>query len=154
MQLGGTARSWGGKDQMGKARRQMVKLCTDFWRGRGAFGWKVETSREGVQRQAHRDKIPIIPDQSRFSRLRRDLMGVIDEMRRRMLVGMALDWGEHCVVDSLPIPMVQFHLAPQSRVYLAAWGADYGPVPSKKKMIFGFSCMCLSRWVASLSTSS
>jgi len=51
---------------------------------------------------------------------------------------MELYWDEHCVVDSLPISVVQFHLAPQARIKWSDWGADYGPVPSKKVMIFGF----------------
>ena len=101
------------------------------------LGWDVETELLSHM-QAHRDKFPIIPEQSRFNRRRRNLMGVINEMRRMMLARMDLYWDEHCVVDSLPIPVVQFHLAPQSRIKWSDWGADYGPVPSKKIMIFGF----------------
>ncbi len=88
--------------------------------------------------QAHRDKFPIIPEQNRFNRRRRNLMGVINEMRRMILSRMELYWDEHCVVDSLPISVVQFHLAPQARIKWSDWGADYGPVPSKKVMTFGF----------------
>ena len=65
-------------------------------------------------------------------------MGVINEMRRMMLARPELYRDVHCVVDSLPIPVVQFHLAPQSRAKWSDWGADFGPVPSKKMMIFGF----------------
>ena len=59
-------------------------------------------------------------------------------MRRMMLAGMELIWDEQCVVDSLPIPVVQFHLAPQSRGDWPAHGANYGRVSSKKMTIFGF----------------
>ena len=93
------------------------------------FGWDVETELLNHM-QAHRDKFPIIPEQSRFNRRRRNLMGVINEMRRMILSRMELYWDEHCVVDSLPIPVVQFHLAPQARIKWSDWGADYGPVPS------------------------
>ena len=101
------------------------------------LGWDVETELLSHM-QAHRDKFPIIPEQSRFNRRRRNLMWIINEMRRMMLARMELYRDAHCVVDSLPIPVVQFHLAPQSRARWSAWGADFGPVPSKKVMIFGF----------------
>ena len=55
-----------------------------------------------------------------------------------MLAGMELFLNEKCVVDSLPIPVVQFHLAPQSRGDWPAYGANYGKVSSKKRTIFGF----------------
>ncbi len=101
------------------------------------LGWDVETELLSHM-QAHRDKFPIIPEQSRFNRRRRNLMWIINEMRRMMLARMELYRDEHCVVDSLPIPVVQFHLAPQSRAKWSEWGADFGPVPSKKMMIFGY----------------
>ena len=100
-------------------------------------GWDVETELLSHM-QAHRDKFPIIPEQSRFNRRRRNLMGTINEMRRMMLARTELYYDEHCVVDSLPVPVVKFHLAPQSRIRWSDWGADYGPVPSKKEMIFGY----------------
>ncbi len=65
-------------------------------------------------------------------------MWIINEMRRMMLARTELYWDEHCAVDSLPVPVVNFHLAPQSRIRWSDWGADYGPVPSKKEMIFGY----------------
>ncbi len=65
--------------------------------------------------QAHRDKFPILPEQSRFKRRRRNLMRIINEMKRMMLVRTERFWGRQCAIDSLPIPVVQFHLAPQSR---------------------------------------
>ena len=101
------------------------------------LGWDVETELLSHM-QAHRDKFPILPEQSRFNRRRRNLMWIINEMRRMMLARMELYRDEHCVVDSLPIPVVQFHLAPQARGDWSDWGADFGPVPSKKEMIFGF----------------
>ena len=55
-----------------------------------------------------------------------------------MLARMELFWDEQCVVDSLPIPVAQFHLAPQSRGDWRVHGANYGKVSSKKMMIFGY----------------
>ena len=88
--------------------------------------------------QAHWDKFPILPEQSRWNRRRRHLMWIINEMRRMMLARMELYWDAQCVVDSLPIPVVQLHLAPQSRAQWSDWGADFGPVPFRKMMILGF----------------
>ena len=101
------------------------------------LGWDVETELLSHM-QAHQDKFPILPEQSRFNRRRRNLMRNINEMRRMMLAGMELIWDEQCVVDSLPIPVVQFHLAPQSRGDWPAHGANYGHVSSTKMTIFGF----------------
>ena len=101
------------------------------------LGWDVETELLS-QMQAHRDKFPILPEQSRFNRRRRNLMWIINEMRRMMLAQMDLFWDEQCVLDSLPIPVVQFHLAPQSRGNWSAHGANYGKVSSKKMTVFGF----------------
>jgi hypothetical protein len=65
-------------------------------------------------------------------------MRIMNEMRRMMLARLELNRDEHCIVDSLPISVVQFHLAPQSRAKWSEWGADYGRVPSKMMIVFGF----------------
>ena len=65
-------------------------------------------------------------------------MAIMNEMRRMMLAQMDLFRDQHCVLDSLPIPVVQFHLAPQSRGDWPAHGANYGKVSSKKMTIYGF----------------
>ncbi len=101
------------------------------------LGWDVETELLSHM-QAHRDKFPILPKQSRFNRRRRNLMWIINEMRRMMLAQMDLFGDEQCVLDSMPIPVVQFHLAPQSRGDWSAHGANYGKVSSKKMTVFGF----------------
>ena len=49
--------------------------------------------------QAHRDKFPILPEQSRFNRRRRNLMWIINEMRRMMLAQMDLFGDEQCVLQ-------------------------------------------------------
>ena len=43
-----------------------------------------------------------------------------------------------CVIDSLPLPVVQFYLVPGSTGDWRAYEATYGKVPSKKQTIFGF----------------
>jgi hypothetical protein len=42
-----------------------------------------------------------------------------------------------CLIDSLPIPVVQFHLVPGSTGDWRAYGATFGKVSSKKQTIFG-----------------
>jgi hypothetical protein len=43
-----------------------------------------------------------------------------------------------CAIDSLLIPVVQFHLVPGSSGDWTAHGASYGKVSSKKTAIFGY----------------
>jgi len=43
-----------------------------------------------------------------------------------------------CAIDSLPIPVVQFHLVPGSTGDWRAYSATYGKVSSKKVTIFGY----------------
>jgi hypothetical protein len=43
-----------------------------------------------------------------------------------------------CIIDSLPIPVIQFHLAPSSSNDWSCYGADYGRVESMKQTIFGY----------------
>ena len=95
------------------------------------LGWDVETELRNHM-QAHRDKFPILPKQSRFNRRRRNLMAIMNEMRRMMLAQIDIFRDQQCVLDSLPIPVVQFHLAPQSRGDWPAHGANYGKVTSKR----------------------
>jgi hypothetical protein len=43
-----------------------------------------------------------------------------------------------CLIDSLPIPVVPFHLVPSSTGDWRAYGARFGKVPSKNQTIFGY----------------
>lgn len=100
-------------------------------------GWDLETNLLS-EMQTHRDLFPHIPEQSRFNRRRRNLIGVVNLMRRTLLSQLDLAHDPQCVIDSLPIPVVQFHLAPSSTGDWPAHGADFGKVPSKKQTIFGY----------------
>ena len=44
----------------------------------------------------------------------------------------------HCVIDSLPIPVMQFYLVPSSTGDWRAHQATFGMVPSKGETIFGY----------------
>lgn len=100
-------------------------------------GWDLETNLLS-EMQEHRDLFPHIPEQSRFNRRRRNLMLVVNLIRQTILADLALAQDKQCVIDSLPVPVVHFHLAPSSTGDWPAHGADFGKVPTKKQTIFGY----------------
>lgn len=100
-------------------------------------GWDVETEMLSYWRE-HRHLFPIIPSQSRFNRRRRNLMDAFNLIRQAILGVLDLAADRQCVIDSLPVPAVKFHLVPSSTGDWAAHGASFGKVPSKKQTIFGY----------------
>lgn len=99
--------------------------------------WDEETTMLS-QWSEHRDLFPHIPTQSRFNRRRRALMGALTIIRETVLAALDLSADGQAAIDSLPVPVVKFHLVPGSTGDWAAYGADYGKVASKKITIFGF----------------
>ena len=103
------------------------------------MGWGEET--EAIsQWQQHRDLFPHLPDRTRFNRRRRALTDALLVIRQRLLA--LLDYAEdrYLVIDSLPVPVINFHLVPgaaSAREWRNA-GADYGRVTTKKETIFGY----------------
>lgn len=100
-------------------------------------GWAEETELLSGWRE-HRDLFPHQPSQSRFNRRRRQLMLAFNLIRRVLLQSLDVAQDRQCVIDSLPVPVVQFHLVPASTGDWAAYGATFGKVPSKKATIYGF----------------
>jgi hypothetical protein len=100
-------------------------------------GWDVETEMISQWRD-HRDLFPRLPSQSRFNRRRRNLMQAFNIIRRIVLRSLDVAQDRQCLIDSLPIQVVQFHLVPSSTGDWAAYGAKFGKVPSKKQTIFGY----------------
>jgi len=100
-------------------------------------GWNLETEMLSQWRE-HRHLFPHIPSQSRFNRRRRNLMYAFNLMRKVILKSLDLAQDRQCVIDSLPLPVVQFYLVPGSTGDWRAFEATYGKVPSKKQTIFGF----------------
>jgi hypothetical protein len=93
-------------------------------------GWDMETellSNFG----AHSDLFPHIPTQSRLNRRRRNLMFAFNGIRHMLLSWIDLSHDPHGVIDSMPIPVVQFHLVPSSTGDWRAFGANFGKVASK-----------------------
>lgn len=100
-------------------------------------GWDVETEMLSYW-QEHRDLFPNIPSQSRFNRRRRNLMLSFNLIRRSVLQMLDLAQETQAVIDSLPIPVVQFYLVPDSTGDWKAHGATYGKVPSRNETIYGY----------------
>lgn len=100
-------------------------------------GWEVETDLMSYWRE-YPDLFPTVPTQDRFNRRRRNLAPAINLLRQALLALLDLAEDRQCAIDSLPIPVVQFHLVPGSTGDWRAYGATFGKVPSKKMTIFGY----------------
>ncbi len=103
------------------------------------MGWDEETVALS-QWRAHRDLFPHIPHRTRFNRRRRALTDALLLIRQRLLALLDYALDRQCVIDSLPLPVLGFHLVPgaASAGYWRAYGADYGKVVTKKQTIFGY----------------
>lgn len=100
-------------------------------------GWDIET--ELLSHYCdYRHLFPRQPSQSRFNRRRRQLMRAFQLLRQLVLRMLDLAQDRQCCIDSLPVPVVQFHLVPGSTGDWDASGAAFGKVPSKKQTIYGY----------------
>src|SRR5436305_9415879 len=102
-------------------------------------GWDQETDLVAAW-QDYRALFPVIPERSRFNRRRRALHHAINDLRRVALTLLDLAQDRQAVIDSLPVPVMHFHLVPGSpstSTWRAA-GATFGKVSSKKQTIFGY----------------
>ncbi len=107
-------------------------------------GWHEETVLLS-EWAAHRDLIPRQPSRTRFNRRRRQLQGAINHLRRLLLTTLDLAADRQCVLDSLPIPAISFHLVPSgARADWEAHAARHGKVPSKGQWIFGYKLYVLA----------
>jgi hypothetical protein len=100
-------------------------------------GWDLETNLIN-EWQAYRHLFPHLPERSRFNRRRRNLMLAINLLRQMVLRGLDVAQDRQCVIDSLPVSVVQFHLVPTASREWAAHGATFGKVPTKKMTIYGY----------------
>ena len=105
-------------------------------------GWDIETQLLSEFSQ-HPHLFPILPCQSRFNRRRRNLGAIINRIRQMLLSDIETASENLCIIDSLPIPVIQFHLAPASSNNWSGYGADYGRVESRKQTIFGYKLIML-----------
>lgn len=100
-------------------------------------GWHMETDLLSCMGE-YRRLFPHIPSQSRFNRRRRNLMKGVNLIRQAILRSLDLSQDSQCIIDSLPVPAVQFHLVPSSTGDWKAYGAAFGKVTTKKQTIFGY----------------
>lgn len=105
-------------------------------------GWDVETELLSAWRD-YTHLFPHIPSQSRFNRRRRQLLDGFQVIRQIILRSLDVAQDRQCALDSLPIPVVQFHLVPGSTGDWACHGAAFGKVPSKKQTIYGYKLQLL-----------
>ena len=99
--------------------------------------WNRET--QALQEwSAYRHLFPRLPERSRFNRRRRNLMGAINHIRQVVLTLLDLAQDAYCAIDSVPVPVVQFHLAPQRSREWDAHGATFGYCASKHETFFGY----------------
>jgi len=84
-----------------------------------------------------------VADRTRFNRRRRALSGAINLVRQIVLQSLDLAEDGQCVIDSLPVPVMGFHLVPGGSREWAANGATYGRCASKNQTIFGYKLHCL-----------
>jgi hypothetical protein len=99
--------------------------------------WDKETNLL-AEWQNYRHLFPVIPERTRFNRRRRNLMGAINQLRQMVLRVLDVAQDGQCVIDSLPVPVVQFHLVPSSTGDWAAHGATFGRCATKKRIIYGY----------------
>lgn len=100
-------------------------------------GWQLETDQLSNWRERP-DLFPNIPSQSRFNRRRRHLKAAFQLLRQVILGLLDLALDRQCVIDSLPIAVVNFHHVPQASREWTIHAASFGKVSSKKITIFGY----------------
>lgn len=101
-------------------------------------GWTTETALLG-HGAGYRHLFPQLPERSRFNRRRRQLRHALNAIRQAVLAVLDVAQDRQCASDSLPVPVLAFHLVP-SAAGTSGWraeGADFGKVPTKKATIFG-----------------
>ena len=101
-------------------------------------GWHIETELLSCGKE-YRALFHHIPSQSRFNRRRRNLMQAFNLIRQGMLRSLDLSRDRQCRIDSLPTPVVQFHLVPGSMGDWRAFGATCGKVVTRKADSFWLS---------------
>jgi hypothetical protein len=92
---------------------------------------------------AQRVLFPHVPERTRCKRRRRALAPALNLLRRVVLRSLDLADDPQCVIDSLPIAVMQFHLVPGGSREWATPGATYGQCASKKQTLYGYKLHCV-----------
>lgn len=100
-------------------------------------GWDEET--ELVARwRAYTHLFPRQLERSRFNRRRRALWLGCNCLRQLVLRLLDVAQERQCAIDSLPVPVVSFHLVPGAGREWAGHDAAFGVVSSKHQWIYGY----------------
>jgi hypothetical protein len=86
---------------------------------------------------------PHVPSRTRFNRRRRALARAINLVRQIVLRSLDLAEDNQCVIDSLPIPVMGFHLVPGGSREWATHEARCGRCASKKQTLYGYKLHCV-----------
>ena len=89
-----------------------------------------------------RDLFPNMCERSRFNRVRRNLVRVIEHVRRCLNHYLLPCADDMRIVDSFPLQVCEFGRARYCRLF-ACHGASYGKCPSKKYTYYGFKVHAL-----------
>lgn len=100
-------------------------------------GWDRETHWD-THWKPYRYLFPRLPERSRLNRRRRNLWLAVNHIRQVVLTMMDIAFDGQGVVDSLPLPVLTFHLVPQRTRAWDAHGATFGYCASKQQYYFGF----------------
>lgn len=68
----------------------------------------------------------------------------LDLLRQWILEQLDLAWDDYCLLDSLPVPVVEFHHAPRASRQWAVYGAAFGKVSAKQATIYGYKLHLLT----------
>lgn len=97
----------------------------------------VETELVSQWRE-RRDLFPQVPARNCFNRHLRNLLSAINGVRQAVLALLDVVKDRHYAIDSVPVPVVQFHRAPSASRDWATHRATLGRVVTKKQTIFGY----------------
>lgn len=100
-------------------------------------GWDRQTYL-ATEWAPYRHLFPNAPERSRFNRRHRNLVLAINQIRQIVLSMLDVAQDAHLAIDSLPVPVMHFHGAPQRRGDWDTHEASYGWCASKKMNFFGY----------------
>ena len=100
-------------------------------------GWDQETDMLSHWAE-HRDLFPSLPSQSRFNRRRRNLCEAVNLIRQRVVQEFDLAHERYTIIDSLPVPVVEFHHAPRANDDWKIHEASFAKVSAKQQTIYGY----------------
>jgi len=84
-----------------------------------------------------RDLFPRMCERSRFNRVRRNRMSVINEIRERLNACVRVSQNNERIIDSFPLVVCKFGRARFCKTF-KGYGAAYGYCPAKKETYYGY----------------